>query len=89
LYRFLISGKVQGVYYRKYTSENLKKIGIRGYIRNLDDGRVEVVADTQNIAIDTILEILKQGSPFSRVDSIDIEEIESSEEFDSFEIRYR
>jgi len=87
LYRFLISGRVQGVYYRKYTADRLKIVGIKGYVKNLDDGRVEVVADIQNT--DTILEILKKGSPFSRVDSIDIEEIDSSEVFDSFEIRYR
>ena len=44
-YRFIIFGKVQGVYYRKSVSQALMKKQFKGYIRNLSDGTVEVVAE--------------------------------------------
>ena len=87
-YKFLISGKVQGVWYRKFVSENAKKRGFKGYVKNLPDGRVEAVANIENEKrLKEFIEILKEGSPFSRVEDIKIEEI-SNIEFDDFEIRY-
>ncbi len=87
-YRFLISGKVQGVWYRKFVSENAKKRGFKGYVRNLSDGRVEAVANIENPQrLEEFLEILKEGSPFSIVENIKFEEI-PFENFEDFEIRY-
>ncbi len=88
IYRFLVSGRVQGVYYRKFTSERLRRLGVTGYIRNLPDGRVEAVVDSQDTDISQILSALKEGSPVSRVDNIEYEEMESNMELDGFEIRY-
>jgi len=87
-YRFLISGKVQGVWYRKFVSENAKKRGFKGYVRNLSDGRVEAMANIENPQrLEEFLEILKEGSPFSIVENIKFEEI-PFENFEDFEIRY-
>jgi len=87
-YKFLVSGLVQGVWYRKFVSENAKKKGFKGYVKNLDDGRVEAVANIENEnKLKKFLEILKEGSPKSRVEKIEFKEIPFIE-FSDFEIRY-
>ena len=88
VYRFLVSGRVQGVYYRKFTSQRLQRLGVFGYIRNLPDGKVEVVVDPRGVDLDSILSALKEGSPMSRVDNIEYEVIDTNEQFSGFEIRY-
>ena len=87
-YRFLVSGKVQGVWYRKFVSQNAKKHNFKGYVKNLPDGRVEAVANIENPKkLKEFLEILKEGSPYSIVENIEYEEIPYVD-FNDFEIRY-
>ncbi|WP_187648412.1 acylphosphatase [Nitrosophilus labii] len=75
-YRFLISGRVQGVWYRKYTKEVADNLDIGGYVRNLPDGRVEVVATLKDEQFEEFLKALKKGPPLARVDNIDIEKFD-------------
>jgi acylphosphatase len=69
-YRFVISGRVQGIFYRKFVSQALMKKQFKGYIQNLPDGTVEVVAEIFDDEIDDFLNILKVGSPMSTVEDI-------------------
>jgi len=88
-YRFIIFGKVQGVFYRKSVSQALMQKQFKGYIQNLNDGTVEVVAEIFDDEFDTFLNILKEGSPLSRVDDIQYEIIHDAQfNTDGFEIRY-
>ena len=88
-YRILVSGKVQHVYYRKHISQALMRLGVQGYIRNLGDGTVEVVARIYEDSLDTVLGILEQGSPLSHVSDIHTEVLEDDDiVYDGFEIRY-
>jgi acylphosphatase len=88
-YRFIISGRVQGVFYRKFVSQALMKKQFKGYIRNLSDGTVEVVAEIFDDEFDDFLNILKEGSPMSTVDDIKYEIIDDAQfNTDGFEIRY-
>lgn len=88
-YRFIISGKVQGVFYRKAVSQALMQRLFKGYIQNLDDGTVEVVAEIYDEDFDTFKHILKEGSPLSSVEEIRHEVIDDAEfRTDGFEIRY-
>ena len=66
-YRFIIIGKVQGVFYRKSVSQAMMKKQFKGYIHNLDDGTVEVVAEIFDDEFDIFMSILKEGSPMSLV----------------------
>ena len=85
-YRFLISGKVQGVWYRKAVSDNARKKGFSGFVRNLEDGNVEAGACLSDDAFAEFISILEKGSLKSRVDNI--EQYESNEEFSGeFEVR--
>ncbi len=88
-YRFLIFGRVQGVFYRKSVSQSLMKKQFKGYIQNLPDGTVEVVAEVFDDDFDTFMQILKEGSPLSSVENISYEIIDDAEfNTDGFEIRY-
>lgn len=88
-YRFIIRGKVQGVFYRKSVSQSMMKKQFKGYIRNLDDGTVEVVAEIYDDDFNTFMKILQEGSPLSSVEEIKHEIIDDAEfETDGFEIRY-
>ena len=87
-YRFIIFGKVQGVFYRKSVSQAMMKKQYKGYIRNLDDGTVEVVAEVFDDDLDTFMSILKEGSLASSVEDIRYEIINDAEfTTDGFEIR--
>ena len=87
-YKFNVKGLVQGVWYRKYVSENAKKAGFRGYVKNLEDGSVEAAINIENDdRLKEFIEILKKGSPKSRVEKIDYEIIEDIN-FDDFKIEY-
>jgi acylphosphatase len=88
-YRFIIFGKVQGVFYRKFVSQAMMKKQYKGYIQNLSDGTVEVVAEVFDDDFDTFVDILKEGSPKSSVEDIKYEVIDDAEfTTDGFEIRY-
>ena len=87
-YRFLIRGKVQHVYYRKFVSQALMRKQVQGYVRNLKDGQVEVVARLWEEDIDDVMTILRQGSPASEVEEIVTEVLEEDDlVYDGFEIR--
>ena len=88
-YRFIIFGKVQGVFYRKSVSQALMKKQFKGYIQNVSDGTVEVVAEIFDDDFDTFVNILKKGSLLSAVDDIKHEIINDAEfNTDGFEVRY-
>lgn len=68
--RFLVSGKVQGVFFRASTRGQALRLGLRGHARNLPDGRVEVVAVGDDDAIDALADWLRRGPPTARVDGV-------------------
>jgi len=69
--RFLIRGKVQGVWFRASTRDEALRLGLSGYARNLDDGRVEVLGVGDAVAIDALAAWLSHGPPLARVDQIE------------------
>ena len=88
-YRFIIRGKVQHVYYRKFVSRALQRLGVQGYVRNLNDGTVKVVARVYDDRYDAVIAALEEGSPMSEVERIDVETLEEDDIlYDGFEIRY-
>ncbi len=70
-----ISGKVQGVWFRASTKEQADQLGITGFVRNLSDGRVEVVASGEKEKISQLFEWLKQGPELAQVTDVTYEEV--------------
>ena len=69
--RFLIEGRVQGVFFRASTREQARRLGLAGIARNLADGRVEVIAAGEPDAIETLAGWLHHGPPQARVDRVE------------------
>lgn len=87
--RILVSGVVQGVGYRFFAERVARAAGIRGFVRNLPDGRVEVVAEASTEAdVDALVDALRQGPRSSLVRAVKVEGYPKSESFDGFGIRY-
>ncbi|HEY5569145.1 MAG TPA: acylphosphatase [Gammaproteobacteria bacterium] len=72
--RCVVSGRVQGVYYRAATCERATELGLRGWVRNLPDRRVEVVAAGDVDAVGALTAWLWQGPPVARVATVGVEE---------------
>ena len=68
--RFIVSGKVQGVFFRASTREKALALGLDGHARNLRDGSVEVLAAGEGDALEALGAWLWTGSPASRVESV-------------------
>ena len=85
--RFLVGGKVQGVFFRASTRDRAQALRLRGFARNLPDGRVEVLAIGEDEAIEELAQWLHYGPTQARVD--ELERIEAGDEPDigGFEIR--
>ena len=84
----LISGKVQGVGFRNFTQLNAQQLGVNGYAKNLANGKVEVVAEGDKSQLYALLEFLKKGPRYAKVDSIEIDGRDFTGEYKGFGIRY-
>ncbi|HKJ10231.1 MAG TPA: acylphosphatase [Gammaproteobacteria bacterium] len=77
-WRCLVSGRVQGVFFRASARDRALQLGVTGYARNLRDGRVEVVACGERSALDALREWLWQGPPAAQVQQVDCEPIDDA-----------
>jgi acylphosphatase len=84
--RYLISGMVQGVGYRAFAERSAHQIGVTGWARNLDDGRVEVHANGTAAQLDDFEARLRQGPRWAEVRTVEVSEAAVSHESD-FNIR--
>lgn len=69
--RFLVSGKVQGVFFRASTRERALDLRLSGRATNLPDGRVEVIAEGEAAALDALEAWLQRGPPMAHVDRVE------------------
>ena len=84
----LVRGRVQGVYYRACARDRALELGIRGVVRNLRDGRVEIVAQGSESSLERFLEWCGQGPAHARVDDMEIEDWMAGCEFETFTISH-
>ncbi|MGA9271328.1 MAG: acylphosphatase [Lutimonas sp.] len=85
-YKIKVIGRVQGVWFRKYTREAALSFGVKGFVQNSDDGSVYVEAEGSSDELRRFLEWLNRGSPMSRVEKV-IHSEGQHVGFSSFEIR--
>lgn len=86
--RVFISGRVQGVFFRAETKKMADSVGIKGWVRNMPDGRVEAVFQGNDEQLSRMTEWCKKGPRLSRVTGIEVSDEMVPEEFTSFEITY-
>ena len=85
--RYLISGHVHGVGFRFFAEDAASREGVHGFVRNLPDGRVEVVAEGDAEALIRLERLLYAGPPSARVERVEIEAIAPTGRPTGFSIR--
>ena len=78
-----VTGKVQGVWFRKYTMDKAQELGVKGFVKNLPDDSVYIVATGDSEQLKELENWCWQGSPKSKVSSVDVTTMEISN-FSSF-----
>jgi acylphosphatase len=86
--RAIVSGRVQGVSYRASTAHEARRLGLTGWVKNLDDGSVELEAQGSAEAVDQLLTWCKQGPPAARVTAVDVDERTVAASERDFRVRY-
>ncbi|MBW2219705.1 MAG: acylphosphatase [Deltaproteobacteria bacterium] len=86
--RVIISGRVQGVFFRMETKRFADQTGVTGWVKNTRDGCVEAVFEGDENRVNEMINWCKKGPPFSRVMDLDVAWEGYSGEFTSFEITY-
>jgi acylphosphatase len=83
--RLFITGTVQGVFFRQFIKDNADKNSVKGFVRNLEDGRVEIFLEGDIDSVDQMTAICKRGPQHSQIRSVE-EKPESFQEFKEFKI---
>jgi acylphosphatase len=86
--RVFVDGRVQGVAYRFFAEKYASRLAVTGWVRNLEDGRVEILAEGPAEPIATFLERLKEGPSLARVDRFDVRREPPTGEFRDFRIAF-
>lgn len=81
-----ISGKVQGVCFRRYSQQKAMELGLTGYAKNLDNGKVSILLQGGSAAVDRFIAWSDEGAPQSRVDDVLVEEDEADDIYLDFSI---
>ena len=82
-----VSGRVQGVFFRQNAKEKADELGLFGWVKNLQDGRVEAVFEGEKEKMEKMIAWLRIGPPPARIDSAEINWQEYKDEFADFKIR--
>jgi len=82
----VVSGRVQGVFFRASARDEARRLGLTGWVRNTIDGRVELIACGPRTAVDTLIAWLHRGPPMARVAAVDVTPAKD-EGLSRFEIR--
>ena len=84
----IITGRVQGVFFRAETRKTALSLGLSGWVRNLSDGSVKAFFQGDDTAVDKAMDWCAKGPPLSRVDRVDVSEETVRSGLAGFEIRY-
>ncbi len=80
--RLYINGTVQGVFFREFVKENAERNNVKGFVRNLEDGRIEVFLEGDIDPVNKMIEICKKGPKHSQIRNVEIKE----ERFQDFKV---
>jgi acylphosphatase len=86
--QIFVFGRVQGVFFRDHTQRWASSLGLTGWVRNLIDGRVELLVEGEEDKVQMLIAKLKQGPPMAIVDNLDITSLDYAGEFFDFRITW-
>jgi acylphosphatase len=84
--RFVVKGRVQGVGFRWFVENEAAKLGVSGWVRNRQDGSVEVLAAGTKTQLDSLYDVLQRGPRAARVDGVQVIEAEVTGDLKSFRV---
>jgi acylphosphatase len=83
-----VEGRVQGVCFRDFTREHARSLGVKGWVRNLSDGRVEALLEGEEEAVESLVDQIRKGPAYARVTNMEFSRETYRGEFDDFRIAY-
>jgi len=87
-YKIEVKGKVQGVWFRKYTLEKAQSLGLTGYVMNLPDGKVYIEVESRDLKkLQALVDWLHKGSPLSKVEKVIIKDKRQCVGYQDFSIK--
>ena len=84
----IVKGKGQGVFFRKYAKQKATELGLNGWVKNTVSGDVEIFAQGNKEAINTLLEWCRQGSPRSNVEKVESRDAAADTNLSGFSMHY-
>lgn len=84
----LISGQVQGVWFRSSTKQKAEQLGLTGWVRNTPDGDVEAVFEGEEKIVKEMIEWCHRGPPLAKVENVEVKKQNPTNGFDTFSVRY-
>lgn len=85
--KIIFSGRVQGVFFRAFVKKQADTLGVKGYVKNMDDGTVEAVFEGEKNAVDKLIEICRKGTTSAHIENVKIEAV-SVKPHQNFDIAY-
>jgi acylphosphatase len=82
-----VTGRVQGVFFRVWTQQQARELGVAGWIRNAEDGSVEAHVEGDEAAVKALIQRLHEGPPSAQVEEVAVEVV-AGEGFDDFDVRH-
>lgn len=83
--RLYIEGTVQSVFYRAFVKENAERHNVKGFVRNLEDGRIEIFVEGSHEDVNKVIELVKKGPKHSEIRKVE-EKPEKFQDFKTFKI---
>lgn len=83
--RLYVNGTVQGVFFRRFVKENAERYNVKGFVRNLEDGRIEIFLEGNLNEVNKMIGICKAGPKHSQIRSVE-EKLERFQDFKTFKI---
>ena len=85
--RYLVTGRVQGVGFRWFVEREAQLIGVGGWVRNCDDGAVEVLASGTHAQLGSLYDGLREGPRAARIDQVEVDDAAPFSEYQTFQIK--
>lgn len=84
----LISGRVQGVWFRSSTKQKAEQLGVTGWVRNTKDGCVEAIFEGEENSVKSLIEWCHHGPPLAKIEKVEVKNQNFTNGFDDFSIKY-